>query len=78
MEYKANQKKLAAQQKPEEDDEFGFDEETKRNLDPSKTSYMKKRTDVNVRHGLLPEMDGVSDSNQSLKKSATANESLFD
>ena len=75
LEYKAKQKKIT--QERNEDDEFGFDDETKKNIDPSNTSYMKKRTDVNARHGLLPEVDEASNAS-SLKKSATVNDSLFD
>lgn len=76
LEYKAQQKLITQNKK---DNDFDFDDETKQNLEGVKKSdYMKKRTNVVERHGLLDDVDEESEGQGSLKKSSTVNESLFD
>jgi hypothetical protein len=44
------------------DNDFDFDDETKQNLEGVKKSdYMKKRTNVVERHGLLDDVDEESE-----------------
>ena len=77
--YKNEQRQKAKEAEKKEEDEFGFDEETSKNLtlESKDTEYLKKRTNVNIRHGLLPDVEEVSN-DSALKKSATVNDSLFD
>lgn len=59
LEYKAQQKLITQNKK---DNDFDFDDETKQNLEGVKKSdYMKKRTNVVERHGLLDDVDEESE-----------------
>ena len=77
--YKNEQRQKAKEAEKKEEDEFGFDEETSKNLtlESKDPDYLRKRTNINVRHGLLPDVEEVSN-DSALKKSATVNDSLFD